>query len=304
MTLAQPTLDDLRRQIDRLDDELLRLLAERAAMAHEVRQVKAAGGRSTLQPAREALLMRRLAAAYRGGLPFRTLARIWREIIGGTLSLEGPVRAVVFAPVGRRQYWDMAKDHFGAVIPLTALDDPRAALRRAVAGDVTAAVLPMPAREPHPWWVDLLIDQDAAARIVYRLPFVEQVEEPGRIAAPAVVDERRVRRAALVVARADFLPTDRDRSYVGLVTIRAGHMKQLLAKLEQAGFTPGAHVDGQHPADTDSWLHMIEVDGYVGAADPRLERLVAASGGEVRHAVSLGGYPEPLAAIPGGGDAP
>lgn len=283
MSDAPSALDDLRRQIDRLDDQLRHLLAERAAIAHKVGAAKAAAGvKSIMQVAREAEVIRRLVACYDEGLPLGALVRIWREIIGATLLIETQFRAAVYAPVGRRHYWDLARDHFGTVVPLTAFDDPRSVLRHVVNGKATAAVLPLPASEPHPWWADLLLAASPAARIVARLPFVE------------LRNAARPLRSALVVAATEFQPSGEDHSYLGLVTIRSGSVRGLLGKMTGAGLTPVFHADTPHPADQDSWLHIVEVEGFVPENDPRASALIAQSGGEVRRVVPMGGFAVPL----------
>ena len=59
-------LEDLRREIDRIDDEIAALLERRMNLAMEVARVKIAGGAQVHQPAREAEVLARLCAAKPG----------------------------------------------------------------------------------------------------------------------------------------------------------------------------------------------------------------------------------------------
>ena len=56
------TLPEIRKKIDALDDQLLRLLNERADLVHEVGVVKKADGTQIYAPEREEALLRALAA--------------------------------------------------------------------------------------------------------------------------------------------------------------------------------------------------------------------------------------------------
>ncbi len=63
-------LAQIRRRIDAIDGELLRLLSERAACAQQVAEVKQAAGETVFyRPEREAQVLRQVAAANPGPLP-------------------------------------------------------------------------------------------------------------------------------------------------------------------------------------------------------------------------------------------
>ena len=66
------SLPEIRKQIDTLDDQLLRLLNERADCVHEVGLVKRADGTEIYAPEREEMLLRSLVkknADLQGRLP-------------------------------------------------------------------------------------------------------------------------------------------------------------------------------------------------------------------------------------------
>jgi chorismate mutase-like protein len=71
----------LREQIDRIDDDILRLLARRAELALRVGQAKKAQGRRVFDPKRERTVLRRVMAANRGPLSRGAIERIFREIV-------------------------------------------------------------------------------------------------------------------------------------------------------------------------------------------------------------------------------
>ena len=66
-------LEDLRREVDRLDGAMVELLAERLRVVREIARIKqtAATGRPAIRPGREAVILRRLVEQRRRPLPRR-----------------------------------------------------------------------------------------------------------------------------------------------------------------------------------------------------------------------------------------
>src|SRR5256714_13026387 len=77
-----PSLADLRRDIDRIDENMHRLLMERGEIIDRLIAVKKSEETgSAFRPAREADMMRRLVERHHGILPLDTAESIWRVII-------------------------------------------------------------------------------------------------------------------------------------------------------------------------------------------------------------------------------
>jgi chorismate mutase / prephenate dehydratase len=96
-----PTLPELRRAIDAVDDELLRLLNERARLVKEVGDLKAALHQPFYVPDRERQIVERLQDAndrHAGPFPTEALRPVFSEIISACLSLEHPLRVAFLGP--------------------------------------------------------------------------------------------------------------------------------------------------------------------------------------------------------------
>src|SRR5262249_5181407 len=98
------TLDDLRRLIDALDDEILELLEERAKVAREIGHAKRAADRTLYDPEREQLVFERLERLFESR-PDRAFPRpsqrpAFREIISACLSVEQPLSVAYLGPPG------------------------------------------------------------------------------------------------------------------------------------------------------------------------------------------------------------
>lgn len=177
-------LAELRRRIDAIDAEMHRLLVERAGVIDALIGAKGTSlSAGAFRPAREADMMRRIAARHAGSLPLVTVEHIWREIIATFTYLQAPYRAHVAglaAPGGAMR--DLARFVFGFSVPLVDAADGSAAVARVVADPRDLALVPLAETVDTPWWSGLA---GAGARIMARLPFLVV---PGRPAAtPAVV---------------------------------------------------------------------------------------------------------------------
>ena len=84
------SLDDLRQDIDRIDEVLVRLLNERARVACEIGRLKKAQGIEVYQPEREKLVLEHVRglAVVEGSLGPEAIARLFERIIDEARRLE------------------------------------------------------------------------------------------------------------------------------------------------------------------------------------------------------------------------
>jgi chorismate mutase / prephenate dehydratase len=94
------TLDDIRKRIDDLDAELLRLLGERADAVHDIGQIKRKEGLQVYAPEREEAVVQRLLKLNHGRLPEKSLRAIYREIMSAALALEQDLKIAYLGPPG------------------------------------------------------------------------------------------------------------------------------------------------------------------------------------------------------------
>ncbi|MEO5713782.1 MAG: prephenate dehydratase [Luteolibacter sp.] len=93
-------LDDIRRNIDTIDRDLLDLLSRRADLVHEVGVVKKRDGLQIYAPEREESLLRRLIEMNKGRLPEKSIRAIYREIMSAALALEDDLTIAYLGPEG------------------------------------------------------------------------------------------------------------------------------------------------------------------------------------------------------------
>ncbi len=91
-------LKQYREQIDRIDDELLRLFNQRAKLAQQIGHEK--NGSAVLRPEREAQVLQRLAGGNKGPLPGSSVTQLFTEIMSHCRALEAPLRVAYLGPEG------------------------------------------------------------------------------------------------------------------------------------------------------------------------------------------------------------
>ncbi len=136
---AQQELLQLRDGIDAIDNQCLRLLSERAQLAHRIGVIKQG---NLYRPEREAEVLRRMAQANPGPLPEGAVRTIFREIMSACLALEQPLQIAYFGPAGSFTE-TAAKKHFGSApsfTPYVAIDD---VFRAVEAGNAHYGVVPV-----------------------------------------------------------------------------------------------------------------------------------------------------------------
>ena len=108
-------LQGYRQEIDRIDDELLRLLNERSKSVIEIGKLKKLKDSEAHlhTPAREAEIIDRLTKRNTGPFPTDAIRPLYREIMSASLSLEGPQKVAYLGP--RATFTHMAcMQKFGA----------------------------------------------------------------------------------------------------------------------------------------------------------------------------------------------
>jgi chorismate mutase / prephenate dehydratase len=86
--VSSKELKAFRSQIDKLDQQILKLINERASLAAKIGKVKSETNDSVFSPAREEEVLTNVLAANRGPLPEVTIRAIYREIISGSRALQ------------------------------------------------------------------------------------------------------------------------------------------------------------------------------------------------------------------------
>ena len=94
------SLEELRKKIDELDHQLVKLLNERARVVVEIGKLKTRTDKPVYSPDREKDVLAKIVKINEGPLPDGCLIAIWRELMSGSFVLERPLRIGYLGPAG------------------------------------------------------------------------------------------------------------------------------------------------------------------------------------------------------------
>jgi len=173
------TLQDLRHEIDRIDETMHRLLMERGDIIGRLIQVKKTQEvGSAFRPAREADMMRRLVERHRGMLPLDTVESIWRVIISAFTYVQAPFSMHADLSAGDSVMRDSARFHFGFSVPFVAHFSADAAVGALAKAKGDLALVPA-VDSRTAWWTAL--EAQGSPKIILRLPFLERADHPAAL---------------------------------------------------------------------------------------------------------------------------
>jgi len=261
-----PSLNDLRKEIDRIDETMHQLLMERGEIIDRLIAVKRSQETgSAFRPAREAEMMRRLVKRHKGILPLDTAESIWRVIISTFTYVQAPFSVHADLSAGDALMRDSARFHFGFTVPFVPHMGAAAVVAAVSTSKGDLGLVPAVAAAGA-WWSAL--EFDAAPKIIARLPFVERADHPAalpvfvlsRVAADAMATEAAVwsvrvsgwgaGAAQALSTLTDFIAVP-DRAFDGaalLITLPKGvTLEAIRAALVKAGATVrSAALVGSH----------------------------------------------------------
>lgn len=278
-----PRLAELRSQLDAIDNQIHDLLMRRAKV---VESVASEGGKkgTKIRPGREATILRRLLARHQGSWPERTIVRIWQEIFGAALVIEGGLTLSICGGDEGEARLGLAQEYFGPLTPLRRYSTPAQTLSDLTRPDgAQLAILPPPSDgdDANGAWWSMLVTNDPALYVIMKLPFWKPRAEGLPVC------------EAFVVATVPPDPSGADMGLVLLSFKKEVSRAYINEQMREAGFDlRGLWVKrlvGGH-----GMLALVEVEGLIETTDPRL---VGIAGLEMPPRV-VGGYAVPITKAP------
>ena len=135
-------LGPIRKEIDKLDGELLELVNRRLALAAEIGKIKRKSGQAIFVPEREDAVMRKVCAQNKGPIKDEALRAIYREIMSAAIALEKPLLVAYLGPEASNTH-AAAMKKFGASVDYHAMATIEDIFTAVEKGEADNAVIPI-----------------------------------------------------------------------------------------------------------------------------------------------------------------
>jgi chorismate mutase/prephenate dehydratase len=135
-------LTSLRKEIDKIDSQILELLNERTEVVLKVKETKQDKSLSLHSPAREREILTRLTGLNKGAFPNDVLKTIYREILSASLSMQKPLVIAYLGPAGTFTHL-AAKRQFGHSTEYLPVGNIRAVFEAVSRGNARYGVVPI-----------------------------------------------------------------------------------------------------------------------------------------------------------------
>ena len=136
------SIEDIRSRINKIDDQLLALLNERAKQVIDIGRLKKEGGEPVYAPDRERQVIERLLKANKGPLSAQTIMAVWRELMSGSFGLERSLRIGYLGPQGSFSH-TAAMLKFGQSVDYEPLSDIVGIFEEVARGHCDLGVVPV-----------------------------------------------------------------------------------------------------------------------------------------------------------------
>ncbi|MFQ5411946.1 MAG: prephenate dehydratase [Phycisphaerae bacterium] len=136
------SLDELRNEIDALDEQIVALLNQRAEAAVGIGRHKKQMGAAVFTPDRERAVLNRIAELSAGPLSQQSLHAIYRELMSASFALERPPRVGYLGPEGTFTH-EAAMGKFGASVEYEPLEHIRGVFDAIKRGHIDYGVVPV-----------------------------------------------------------------------------------------------------------------------------------------------------------------
>jgi len=136
------TLDELRENIDRIDDTLLKLYNERMEYVHKIGELKNTTGAPIYRPEREQSILNRLKSQNQGRLTDAAIDALFLELFAVSRNLELPERIAYLGPEASFTH-QAAEIKFGAMSAYLPISTIKGVFREVSKGTAKFGVVPI-----------------------------------------------------------------------------------------------------------------------------------------------------------------
>lgn len=267
-------LDTLRRDAQSLDHVIQDLIKRRAELGRTV-----AGKPFLAGQIRAGAVLRDLLDRHSGPLPARAIVQIWSDIL---FAANREASLHVFGRENAPGYWDLARIHFGCVMPMTSHGSATAVVHACADDSAAIGIVPVPesVEDEQAWWEQLAPVGSSGPRIAQSLPFV--LEDGGLGQLPR----------GFAIATIEQEEVGTDTTILRFECEGELSRTRLQSVLRQAGFDSQILSASRGSPGVPSRV-LVANRGYVGADDARITSITSLASDAIASVAIVGGFANP-----------
>lgn len=141
-TMKKRKLDDLRKEINGIDQKIIELLGRRGNITHAIGNVKKAKKQPIYSSERECLVYKNIVSKNKGPLSDDSLKAIYREVMSACLSLEHPIVVAYLGPEMTFTH-QVSMEKFGSSVKYLSCDSITDVFKEVEKGNADYGVVPI-----------------------------------------------------------------------------------------------------------------------------------------------------------------
>ncbi len=280
-------LPEFRREIDKIDDQIIDLLKERMKIVAQVGEYKRSCNEHFLiKSSREADMIKDLVIKADGALPKSTIVSLWRKIITSANMLEQEIKIALHNPAKIPDYEYLVKEYYGDFIPIYSHDSVTSIISFMERNEIQIGIFAIPNENDNfesgveNWWINLA-NNKSNIKIFAKIPFIENIN-----------DYNFTKKNLVAVAIKEAESSKEDKTLLVIETAKEISKSQIQNAIKDSAFEGRIIKTAKLKQIDNINFSLIEIDGFHLQTD---EKITAFSKHKIKPYVKvIGHFPTPI----------
>lgn len=281
---SSATLQDLRSEIDKIDNQMIELLGQRMEIVSRVGELKKNNNEKFfIKSNREADMIKDLIKKSNSNFPKSAIVNIWRKIITAANMHEQPLNIAIHNPKNISDYAYLVKEYYNMEVPISFHDSVAAIAIEMEKGETQIGIFALPLASDNNsdksdfsenWWINLA-NNKLGIKIFAKIPFV---------------DSDKIDLVAVAIKEAE--KSSDDNSLIYIEVDKEISKNQVLSALKESGLEAKILKSVKSPQVENIIFNLVELRGFFLESDEALKKF---SKSKIRPFVKiLGSYAVPI----------
>lgn len=277
----QNQLLQLRKSIDKIDNQIIDLLNERMKIILEVSEYKKSiKDKFFIKSAREADMVKSLIEKADSNFPKSTIVNIWRKIITSANVLEQNLTIAIHNPNQIANYEYLVKEYYGDFIPIINHDSATDVVIDLEKQTAQIGIFALSKNCEEHWWINLA-NSKSGIKVFAQIPFVQRKE-----------DKNLQNDILFAAAIKDAEKSQNDKTLLTVEIENQISKAQIQNTFKELGLACEILKSVKLEQISNITFYLIELDGFFDEKDEKIQSLSKA---KIKPFVKIiGHYPTPI----------